>query len=364
MDPFGAVARWQSRLVSKPGFQRWASRFPLTRRMARKDGEKLFDLVAGFVYSQTLYACVELEILSKLSDAPMSSQALALKCGLDPKKMDALCNAATSIGLLARRKDGRFALARLGAAALGVPGLTDMIRHHDILYRDMADPVALLREDVETELAAFWPYVLGQGAQAADAGVVSRYSDLMAQSQAIVADETLRYVNLANSKTLMDVGGGTGAFVREVQKAHPELNLIVFDLPDVVSGVDHFDVIGGSFLDPLPQTADTISLIRVLYDHADVTIDRLLENVFAALPQGGHLIISEPMSGGDTPVRATDAYFSFYTMAMRTGQVRSQGEIAAKLGHIGFDRIQTPKSFRPYVTSVVLARKPDLKSTV
>jgi demethylspheroidene O-methyltransferase len=51
-------------------------------------------------------------------------------------------------------------------------------------------------------------------------------------------------------------------------------------------------------------------------------------------------------------------------MAMRTGQVRSQGEIAAKLDHIGFDRIQTPKSFRPYVTSVVLARKPDFKSTV
>ena len=52
-----------------PRFQRWAAAFPLTRRLARRDGERLFDLMAGFVYSQTLLACVELGLLQRLSRA-------------------------------------------------------------------------------------------------------------------------------------------------------------------------------------------------------------------------------------------------------------------------------------------------------
>jgi len=55
----GGFAHWQNKLVANKGFQAWASRSLLTRRTARKDGEKLFDLVAGFVYSQTLFACVD-----------------------------------------------------------------------------------------------------------------------------------------------------------------------------------------------------------------------------------------------------------------------------------------------------------------
>jgi len=88
------------------------------------------------------------------------------------------------------------------------------------------------------------------------------------------------------------------------------------------------------------------------------TVDALLSNVFDALPKGGRIIISEPMSGGATPLRATDSYFSFYTLAMRTGRVRSQADIAKKLAAIGFADLQTPTSARPYVTSIVLAGKP------
>ena len=326
--------------------------------MARKDGEKLFDLVAGFVYSQTLWAVVDLDLLSKLSHGPKSADALAMACNLQPKRMEILCNSAASIGLITKRRDGRYETARLGAALTGVPGLQEMIRHHDILYRDMSDPVSLMRGETQTELAEFWPYVLGQGEACAEKSVVGRYSELMAKSQALVAEETLATVSFSGIEKLMDVGGGTGAFLRAVQAAHPDLPVALFDLPDVVAEVVDLEAIGGSFLEPLPVSADAISLIRVLYDHSDQTISTLLRNVFEALPKGGRLIISEPMSGGETPLRATDAYFAFYTMAMRTGQVRSQSEIAGFLECAGFGSIKTPKPGRAYITSVVTARKP------
>ena len=49
---------WRNGLIRSPRFQRWAASFPLTRPVARRKANALFDLVAGFVYSQVLLACV------------------------------------------------------------------------------------------------------------------------------------------------------------------------------------------------------------------------------------------------------------------------------------------------------------------
>ncbi|OZA00081.1 MAG: hypothetical protein B7Y02_18780 [Rhodobacterales bacterium 17-64-5] len=108
----------------------------------------------------------------------------------------------------------------------------------------------------------------------------------------------------------------------------------------------------------MPLGADAISLIRVLYDHADQTVAALLQNVRQALPPGGRLIISEPMSGGARPDPATDVYFAVYTMAMQTGRTRSGPEIAAHLHSAGFEAITPAQSLRPYVTSALTARVP------
>ncbi len=68
-----------------------------------------------------------------------------------------------------------------------------MIRHHAVFYRDLADPVALLRGGAETELARFWPYVFGASGPI-DPEVAATYSGLMADTQAMVAEDTLRLV--------------------------------------------------------------------------------------------------------------------------------------------------------------------------
>ena len=99
------------------------------------------------------------------------------------------------------------------------------------------------------------------------------------------------------------------------------------------------------------------SLIRVLYDHSEDTVCDLLAKVFAALPPGGRLIVSEPMAGGDRPERAGDVYFAFYTMAMGTGRARSQERIVELAAEAGFSEFRTPKPLRPFVTSVLTCVK-------
>lgn len=363
------LSGWFYRMIAKPSFQSWASRFPLTRGIARREGAEMFDLVAGFVQSQVLMAVVELRLLHRLIESPRSAAGLAREAGMTSDRMEILLQAAAALGLIRRRKDGRFTVARKGAALLGVPGLEAMILHHRVFYRDMENPVALLRGEVDTELANFWPYVFGARGDV-DPAVTRTYSDLMADSQGLVAQDTLRMVNLSDVTCLLDVGGGSGAFALAVAQAYPAMNLMLFDLPDVVPAArTRFDaaglgerlaVHGGSFRsDSLPHGADAISLIRVLYDHSDDTVRGLLSKIFDTLPKGGRLIISEPMSGGAVPEPSGDVYFAFYTMAMRTGRTRSAAEIARFCAETGFAGIETPKSRRPFVTSVVSCAKPE-----
>ena len=366
-----SVRAWTNRLAASRGFQAWASRFPFTRGIAKREGEALFDLVAGFVHSQILHALVELRVLHMLLDAPATARAVAGRTNLDPRRAEVLLRAGVALGLMRLKRDGRFALSRRGAALLGVPGLEAMILHHRAFYRDLEDPVGFLRDGRDTELARFWPYVFGKAAEIEPA-VARTYSDLMADSQALVAEETLRTVDFGGITRLMDVGGGSGAFLAAVASAYPKLQATLFDLPEVVPAAterfrraglgDRVSVTGGSFREePLPQGADAISLVRVLYDHADETVALLLRRVRAALPPGGRVIVSEPMTGGARPSRPGDTYFALYTMSMGTGRTRAPEEIAGLLKAAGFADVAVRPTRRPFVTSVVEARQPDEK---
>jgi demethylspheroidene O-methyltransferase len=299
---------WLVRAFMNPRLQAAVARMPLLGRIARAEGQAMFGLVGGFVNSQILLALVELKVLEMLVDGPLSPAALARPAGLPEDRMAILLQGGAALRLLKLRRDGRFALTRRGAVLLGVPGLAGMIRHHAVFYRDLTDPVALLRGGQETELARFWPYVFGASG-ATDAEVTQTYSTLMSDTQGMVAADTLRLVDLSGVARLMDVGGGTGAFLAAAGTRHPRLALTLFDLPAVVPAArarfaeagmtGRVSIVPGSFRDdPLPGGADAISLVRVLYDHADDTVLALLRAAHAALPRGGRLVISEPMSGG------------------------------------------------------------------
>ena len=185
---------WSTRLIASRGFQRWAAGFPLTRGLVRREGEALFDLLAGFCHSQVLMALVQFDIPEMLRDQPQSADDLARRCSVPLERMDILLRASVALGLVKETRQRTFKLGRKGAALVGVPGLAAMIKHHDILYRDLADPAAFFKGETKTELADFWPYVFGGDM---DAKVAATYSDLMAQSQELVTEDTLRALDFS-----------------------------------------------------------------------------------------------------------------------------------------------------------------------
>ncbi|MDP4021301.1 methyltransferase [Methylobacterium sp. NEAU 140] len=352
--------------MASPRFQRWAAGFPPTRRIARRNTRALFDLCAGFVYAQVLAACVRLDLFAILAEGPAGLDALARRLGLPPENAQRLCLAAASLELVRALPDGRFALADLGAALHGNPGVQAMIDHHALLYADLADPVALLRGEAgPTRLAGYWPYAAGTpvGGEAA-----APYSGLMGASQAMLADDILDACDLRSVRHLMDVGGGEGAFLQAVAARHPGLALTLFDLPAVAgraadrlvrAGLDPARIAcrGGSFHDGLPDGADAISLVRVVHDHDDEPALALLRAAHAALPAGGRLILAEPMAGTPGAEPVGDAYFGFYLLAMGSGRPRRSAELHAMLEQAGFATSDERRTRRPLLTRLLIAYK-------
>lgn len=347
---------WRNAILASPAFQRLAARLPITRPIARRRARRLFDLVAGFTYSQTLFACVRLDLFARLRAGPVAGEALAAAVGLTPAALARLADAAAALRLIEVLADGRIALGPDGAALLGNPGVAAIIAHHHLLYADLADPLALLERPGTGELAGFWNYARGGEPEA-----VAAYSALMAASLPPVATQLLDAYDLGRHRRLLDVGGGDGAFLAEVRRRAPTLSLGLFDLPAVAARAGErlgttVQLHAGDFRrDPLPGGYDCVTLVRVVHDHDDDTVLALLTRIRGALAPGGTLVILEPMRGarGAEPVGAT--YFSWYLLALGSGRARRPDEIGTLLRRAGFRDCRSVTTALPLVASVVLA---------
>lgn len=358
---------WRNAVLGSPGFQRFAARSWLTRGVARRRARRLFDLVAGFVYSQTLAACVATGLLDRLAGPPVALADLAEHIDLPPAAALRLLRAAAALDLVQPLRGERWTLGQAGAALCGNGGIAEMVAHHALLYADLADPVTLLRRGGGGgALAGFWAYAGDPGM--GDAGQVAAYSRLMAASQPLVAQQVLDAYPFARHRRMLDVGGGEGRFVESVAARVPRLALALFDLPAVAERAEsRLDGIGlgsrvrvhaGSFLaDPLPPGHDLMTLVRVLHDHDDGPALLLLRAIHAALPPGGRLLIAEPMAGTRGSLPAGDAYFGLYLLAMGSGRPRTSREIHALLNAARFSRSRTLRTAMPLTCRAIVATR-------
>ncbi len=363
---------WRDRLLASPRFQRWAADFPLTRPIARVRAAQLFDLCAGFVYAQVLLACVRLKLFDKLAEGPQSLAELAPRLALTEEQAHRLLEAAVALKLAQKRSGGRYGLGPHGAALLGNGGVAEMVEHHAMLYRDLADPLALLRAEPrevaggETELQRFWAYARNAAPGEVAQDGVAGYSELMSASQAMIAEEVIAAYPLRRHRRLLDIGGGQGTFLMHVARHVPGLELRLFDLPAVAARAQanfaaaglagRAEAQGGDFYrDPLPGGADLLSLVRIVHDHDDAGAQAILNAARAALPQGGTLLLAEPMAGTPGAEPSGAAYFGFYLLAMGSGRPRTAQELMDMLHAAGFARVREAHTRRPLLTRLLIA---------
>ena len=369
--------RWRdfrNKKLGDPAFQRSASRFWLTRRIARKSSRRLFDLVAGFVYSQALAAGVELNLFSHLSRGPRTLPEIAAAIGLEPTAAERLLRALAAVDLVEIDDSGDeivYALGPLGASLVANPGAEAMIRHHKDVYHDLSDPVALLKgENKDTRLSKLWPYAANPGGTPPENADVAAYTDLMAASQDLVADEVVSSYDVSWAKRMLDLGGGDGRFLRKVAAHHPDIELHMMEVPAVAEiartriGETRFGrrihVHSGDFFeDQYPDGAfDLVTLVRILHDHDDAEALKLLTRAREALRPGGVVLVAEPMAGSDDSAAIADAYFGFYLLAMGRGRPRTPAEIGRLMSAAGLSAIREVPTALPVAASIVLGEIP------
>lgn len=361
-------AAWRNRRLADPAFQRWAAAFPLTRAIAARKAGRLFDVTAGFVYSQALAAAVELKLFELLKDGARDLAEIARDAGLPDDSALTLMRAGASLDLFEEVAPRRFALGEGGAALHGNPGVFAMVAHHRALYRDLADPVRLLRERPrDTALAHYWRYPVADRRDALSDGDVAAYSALMAASQSFIAADVLDAYPFEKHRRLLDIGGGAGAFLIAALARHSHLEGVLFDLPAVAdiarerigeAGLlSRVRIASGDFYrDRLPDGADGATLVRVIHDHDDDMALTILRAAHAALRPSGTLILAEPMAGAAGAKAMGDAYFGLYLLAMGSGKPRTAEELIGLLKAAGFRTAQIRRTRRPLLVSVLEAK--------
>lgn len=114
-------------------------------------------------------------------------------------------------------------------------------------------------------------------------------------------------------RTVVDVGGGTGAMLAEILRARREIRGTLVDLPRTIArssetfqaaGVaDRVTTVGQSFFDPLPAGADLYLLRGVLNDWPDREATAILSRCAEAARPGGRVVVLKGVGPDDAPKR-------------------------------------------------------------
>jgi O-methyltransferase domain len=320
----------------------------VTNQHVELNRARLRDMITAFRVSDLVATAAQFRLADYLADGPRSSAELAQLCGADPAMLHRVMRALARIELVYMEDDGRFALAPLG----------------ELLRSDIPDSMYKMARLWATDLFKLtWmrlPHSVrtGQSAQeflfglrqfdylSTEPEVAAIFNEGMFAGTLAVAAAALDAYDFSRFETIVDVGGGSGAFATTLVRANPNLRGIVLDLPYCEQGaLEHFasagvgdrcEFVAGDFFKAIPPGADAYVLKFILHDWEDEKCAQILKSCRAAATRDTRLLLVEavlPEDGGPL----TDAVFGDITMIVHTGgRERTEAEYAALLEAAGF----------------------------
>jgi SAM-dependent methyltransferase len=287
---------------------------------------------------------VTLRIAERLVAGSAPAEDLAAAAGADPGALRRVLRHLAGKGVFEESAPGRFALndaahclldpaARLGLDLDGFGGR-------------MAGAWAGLLQAVRTGAPAYHT-VFGRpfwDDLAAHPGIAATFDALMGpQGHGTPDPEVLVAGGWESIRTVVDVGGGTGALLAAVLRARPAVRGTLVDLPATVArsaelfraaGVaDRVTVVGQSFFDPLPAGADLYLLKSVLSDWPDREATSLLRRCAEAARPAGRVVLLNGVSPDEDGAPPPDLLM----LVLVGGKQRSLSEFGALTGAAGLE---------------------------
>jgi SAM-dependent methyltransferase len=254
-----------------------------------------------------LHVVATLRIVDALAAGVTRIEALAATSGCHAESLARVLRHLIAAGLFEEPAPGQFALNE-PARGLLEPSLRLGLDLNGIGGR-MAYAWGSLLEAVRTGVPAYHT-VFGRpfwDDLAAHPEIAASFDALMGPPGHGTPDpEVLMSGDWESVRTVVDVGGGTGALLAEILRTRPGIRGILVDLPSTVArsaeliqaaGVaDRFTGVGQSFFEPLPPGADLYLLKGVLGDWPDREARALLERCAEAARPAGRVVVLSGVS--------------------------------------------------------------------
>jgi hypothetical protein len=261
----------------------------------------LFQMAAGYWISQSVYVAAKLGLPDAMFRQPQSCQELAVATGAQPDSLARLLRVLCTLGLC-REQDGNFALTAQGRplSSLAPGSLHAMVLTlGEIHYQAWGD----LLHSIKTGQPAF-DNRFGSGlfqylTQNAQAGLT--FNEAMTDFSGLAAYAVALAYDFSTIRSIVDVGGGHGQFLRTILEMNPHIQGTVLDLPGVIQGASRHlaaldgrcQAVAGDFFASVPPDADTYVLKGVIHDWDDSKGVAILRNCRKAMKPNARLLIVE-----------------------------------------------------------------------
>lgn len=320
---------------------------------ATVDPSPVIELIEAFRRSKVMFAAVSLGIFDLLERAPGKVSTVATELGVEPDPLERLLDACVGLKLLRRNGDSydNEPVASIYLCRNSKRALTGYILYsNDVLFQMWSH-----LEDAVRQGTPRWKQTFG-----IEGGIFDHFFRTEEAKQTFVqgmhglgvlsSPKVVEAFDLSRFRRLVDLGGATGHLATAACERYPQMQAVVFDLPQVIESArthirqsavaSRIDVAAGDFFrDALPQ-ADLFAMSRIVHDWAEEKIHPLLAKIYERLPAGGGLLLAEKLLRDDK-TGPTSAHLQSLNMLVCTeGKERSLEEYRHLLQRAGFRDVQ------------------------
>jgi hypothetical protein len=317
----------------------------------------LFQMAVSYWVSQAIYVAAKLGIADFLTEGPKSSGELAAATGANAPSLFRLMRALASLGVFSLAGSDYFALSGLGEGLQSdAPGSLRamVITLGEIHYKACGS----LLHSVQTGSSGFRD-VFGMDLfeyLEQEAGAADVFNQGMTNLSAMLSYAVLCAYDFSEICHIMDIGGGQGAFLRNVLKFHPELKATVFDMPSTVAKAkqlpcgstddEKLTFVSGDFFVSVPPGADTHLLCGVIHDWDDDRAITILRNCRKAMATNGKLLLVE-MVVPEGNANCFSKLLDLNMLVMTGGRERTRHEFERLLVAAGYRLTKVVQTLAP-----------------
>jgi hypothetical protein len=333
--------------------------------LLRRRIERLYLVMGGHIFFQTLSAAVQLDLFTLLSRHGSLTRAdIARHLGIADKPARILLLGCTTLGFL-RKRGTRYSNTMVAQRVLrrGTSGsLVPVVEwQHHVNYQPMHafhEAVVANRHVGLDRFPGSEETIYGRLAHQPRLERVFQEAmeAVAAQSNAMLA----RLVDFSHVRYLVDVGGGNGTNIVALARKYPHLRGAVFDSASVceiarrnieAAGLaSRLGVIAGDvFADPLPP-ADCYLFAHFFNIWSEERNLAILRRCHGALPPAGSVVIFSMMQSDEEtgPLVAAMGSPYFLTLATGEGMLYTWAEYETWLREAGFPVVTRQKLLRSY----------------